>query len=306
MTAPVLSHNFTLPMPFPVPAAQLFAALVEPAQLERWLCNHASVDLSAQRYHFHGPAVLGAPTAPAQQLVSVEPGASLRFRWSLHGVATEVTYRVSPEDKDAQKSHLQITHDVFGELPFASPRHAIDDWWRLATGNLMSHLEDNGHAVLPDFTRDTAEVVVSIEIAAPPAKVFRTLLDPALMTRWLGTVARVDRATGEYSYGFKYEVEGKTVHGGPTRILELVPDEKLVTDWPDWRGDDTKPKTHVTWALAALPPDGKRTRLTLTHAGFAHPVDRSDYQQGWWYFLEQLRSVSESPEGASETGAVTP
>lgn len=296
---PAFTQVFKLPMPFPVPAPQLFAALVEPAQLERWLCNHASVDLAAGRYHFHGPAVLGAPSSPTQELLSVEPGASLRFRWRLHEVATEVTYRVSPDEDDAGKSQLHITHEVFGGLPFASPRHAIDDWWRLATGNLMSHLEDNGNAVLPDFTRDTAEVVVSIEISAAPAKVFRALLDPSLMTRWLGTVARVDRDTGEYSYGFTYEVEGKTVHGGPTRILELVPDQKLVTDWPDWRGDATKPKTHVTWSLAPLPPDGARTRLTLTHAGFAHPVDRSDYQQGWRYFLEQIRSVSEAAEADS-------
>jgi uncharacterized protein YndB with AHSA1/START domain len=303
MTSPSLSHTFSISLP--ASADRFFRALTDPAELQRWFADHAEVDLPGGVYRFHGPAVLGTPTEGSQQLLGFEPGTSLRYRWSIHGVETEVGYRIAPDAADsaagadaagAQKCTLHITHDVYGQLPFASPKYAIDDLWRLITGNLRSHLADDPNVVLPDFTRDTAEVVVSIEIAATPAKVFRTLLDPVLMARWLGSVARVNLETREYSYGMSYEIEGKPVQGGPTRILELVPDEKLVTDWPDWRGDLDKPKTHVTWALASLPPDGRRTRLTLTHAGFAHPVERSDYQQGWGYFLDAVRGVAEADE----------
>lgn len=299
MTAPSLSHPFSISLP--ASSERFFRALTDPAELQHWFANHAEVDLPGGVYRFHGPAVLGTPAEGTQQLLSFEPGSALRYRWSIHGVETEVGYRIVPDAPadgadGEQKCTLHISHDVYGQLPFASPKYAIDDLWRLITGNLRSHLEGDANVVLPDFTRDTAEVVVSIEIAATPAKVFRTLLDPALMTRWLGSVARVDLETREYSYGMSYQIEGKTVQGGPTRILELVPDEKLVTDWPDWRGDLEKPKTHITWALAPLPPDGRRTRLTLTHAGFAHPVDRSDYQQGWGYFLDMVRGVAEAAE----------
>jgi uncharacterized protein YndB with AHSA1/START domain len=302
MTAPLLAYTFSLKLPaYP---SRVFAALTEPEQLQRWFAEHAEVELvPGGSYRFHGPAALGtaAPAEATQQLISVEPGRSLRYRWTIHGVATEVGYRVEPLADEPGACELHVAHDLHGELPFASPRYAIDDLWRLITGNLRAHVSDDANVVLPDFTRSTAEVVVSIEIEAPPAKVYRVLTVPELMTRWLGTVARADLTTGEYSFGFVYQVEGKTVHGGPTRILEAIPDQKLVTDWPDWRGDLDKPKTHVTWALAPLPPDGKRTRLTLTHAGFAHPVDRSDYQQGWSFFLDMVRGVAETPEPEADT-----
>jgi uncharacterized protein YndB with AHSA1/START domain len=294
MTAPSLAHTFSISLP--ASAARIFQALTGSAELQRWFANHVAVDLQGGVYRFHGSAVLGTPSEGAQELLGFESGRSLRYRWPIHGVETEVGYGLEPDSSDEQKSRLHISHDVHGQLPFASPRYAIDDLWRLITGNLMAHVMGDANVALPDFTRDTAQVVVSIEIAATPAKVFRTLLDPVLMSRWLGSVARVDLETRAYSYGMSYEIEGKTVQGGPTRILELVPDEKLVTDWPDWRGDLDKPKTHVTWALSPLPPDGRRTLLTLTHAGFAHPVERSDYQQGWAFFLGMVRGVAQAAE----------
>jgi hypothetical protein len=91
---------------------------------------------------------------------------------------------------------------------------------------------------------------------------------------------RRDLERREISYGWHYTVEGRGVDGGPTRILELVENHKLVTDWPDWRGDPAKPSTRVTWLLEPL-AGGKRTRLTIVHDGFAHAADRGDYQQGW-------------------------
>jgi uncharacterized protein YndB with AHSA1/START domain len=88
-------------------------------------------------------------------------------------------------------------------------------------------------------------------------------------------------------------MEGRQVAGGPTQIIELVDNEKLVTDWPDWRGDPDKPKTRVTWLLEAL-DGGKRTRVTIVRDRFEHPVDRSDYQQGWGFFADGLRNVAEA------------
>jgi uncharacterized protein YndB with AHSA1/START domain len=81
------------------------------------------------------------------------------------------------------------------------------------------------------------------------------------------------------------------VSGGPTRILEVVENQRLVTDWPDWRLAPGKPSTTVTWILDPL-DDGRRTRVTLIHAGFELPTDRSDYTQGWADFLAGLDRVS--------------
>ena len=99
-------------------------------------------------------------------------------------------------------------------------------------------------------------------------------------------------AIGTCSYGWRYDIEGRSVEGGPTKILELVENEKLVTDWPDWRGEPDQPTTRVTWLLEPL-GDGKVTRLTIVNDGFGAPVDRSDYQQGWFGFADQLRKLFE-------------
>ena len=155
------------------------------------------------------------------------------------------------------------------------------------------HLRGGRNLVLPDFATERPEVRLSVEIAAPPAQGFRALLDPALMNRWLGGAARVDLERREISYGWHYTIEGRGVDGGPTRILELVENQKLVTDWPDWRGDPAKPSTRVTWLLEPL-AGGKRTRLTIVHDGFAHAADRGDYQQGWGGFADQLVALLES------------
>ncbi len=68
---------------------------------------------------------------------------------------------------------------------------------------------------------------------------------------------------GRYSYGWRYDVNGRQVEGGPTKILEVVENSKLVTDWPDWRGNtNLRAPQRVTWTLEWI---GEQTRVT------AHP-----------------------------------
>jgi uncharacterized protein YndB with AHSA1/START domain len=72
--------------------------------------------------------------------------------------------------------------------------------------------------------------------------------------------------------------------------LELVPNEKLVISWPDWRGDTSVPEQSITWLLE---PSGEGTRVTVIHSGFVRTVDLSDYPFGWGYFLGRLKDVAE-------------
>jgi uncharacterized protein YndB with AHSA1/START domain len=292
--APAFEHRASFPLA--ASPERSFRALVDAGELEKWFAEHASVEARVGgAYRFFGGATLGAPKEQdaTQRLTSFEPGRALSFRWTVHGVATYVAYTLK-SGETADTSKLEIVHTVFGELPFRNPKHVIADLWSTYAGNLREHLEGGRHVVLPDFSGAKAEVRVSIEIAAPPAKVFRALLDPALIDRWLGGAARVDLASRTYSYGWKYDVEGRSVAGGPTRILEMVENQKLVTDWPDWRGDAQKPDSRVTWLLEPLGPEGNRTRLTLIHDGFELVADRGDYQQGWGGFLDALKALIEA------------
>ncbi|MCB1009479.1 MAG: SRPBCC domain-containing protein [Acidobacteria bacterium] len=158
---------------------------------------------------------------------------------------------------------------------------------------LAAHLAGGDGLLLPDFDDPSPEIRLSIRIDAPRARVFRALLDPELLNRWIASAAEVDpRAGGAYRFGWKYEVAGREVVGGPTRILELVENEKLVTDWPDWRGDADVPVQTITWRLE---DDGDGTRVTLVHSGFTRAADWSDYPFGWGYFLGALKGAAETP-----------
>lgn len=283
-----MTLEFESTVTLPAEPARVFQALTDERELRVWFAEHVKVE--ARRggaYQFWGKATFGAPSQPdaTQKILEFEPGKQLAFGWK----KSEVHYALSDGEKPGTTA-LALRHLVRDELPFTSPRHVIDDLWKLNFANLAAHLNGRaGAVVLADFASPTPEVRCAIEIDAAPARVFRALLVPELMNKWLFGAASVDTGQRSISYGWKYDYEGKPVLGGPTKILELVENEKLVTDWPDWRGAD-KPSTRVTWTLEAL-DGGKRTRVTLVHDGFEHMVDRSDYQQGWAGFLEGLRDV---------------
>ena len=75
---------------------------------------------------------------------------------------------------------------------------------------------------------------------------------------------------------------------GPTRVLEYVPNEKLVLDWPDWRGDKSVNGQKIACHLESV---GQGTRVTFVHFGFDRTTDISDYPFGWVYFIGKLKDV---------------
>ncbi len=122
-------------------------------------------------------------------------------------------------------------------------------------------------------------------------------MDPAALNRWIASAAVVEpRVGGSYSYGWKYKYAERDVIGGPTRILDYVENERLVTDWTDWRGQDERGLTRVAWMLENL---GEKTKVTLVHGGFTRAADLSDYPFGWGEFLGQLRKNVETGTGPS-------
>ncbi len=159
--------------------------------------------------------------------------------------------------------------------------------------------------MLPDYTDANPEVRLSVVIDAPRDAVFRALLEPEALKRWVGASAPVvePRVGGRYEYGWQYDHKGKQVTGGPTKILDLVPNERLVTDWLDWRGDTTRPPTRVLWLLEEITDGvarnfssaaGSKTRLTLVHDGFSRTADISDYPFGWLWFMAELKKEAEA------------
>lgn len=278
--------------------AAVFRALTEPAELTRWFAEHAEVEPKVGGvYRFWGRSTLGQPDQrnAVQRITAIEPDGALSFSWPLHGADTEVTLSIASGEKGTE---LNLTHRVDGDLAMPRQKELIEDHWHLAIANLITHLAGDAPA-LPDYGDPNPEVRVTIAIDAPPAHVFRALLEPERLARWIGANSAIvePHAGGRYSLGWSYKVDGKDVDGGPTRIIEIVPNEKLVLDWTDWRGDASVVGQTIAFTLV---PDGSGgTSLTLVHAGFGRTADIGDYGNGWAGFAEMLKKEAEGSEVAA-------
>jgi uncharacterized protein YndB with AHSA1/START domain len=276
-------HTFELPA---LPD-RVYRAWTDPAEMTRWFAERVDVSLTpGGRYRFWGKHTLGCPSEAGadQTLTRLESGRVVGFTWRLYQVDTEVTVTLAPDEKG---SRLALSHRIDGDLGVSRARELIDDLWRLTCGNLAKHLEGGDGIMLPDYSDPTPEVRLTVPIAAPPEAVFRALIEPEAINRWFGTESAVvePRVGGRYELHWSYQVDGRDVTGGPTKILEFVPGRKLVLDWPDWRGDPSVTGQTISFLLE---PEGSGTRLTLVHAGFGRTTDLSDYPFGWVWFLDGL------------------
>ena len=269
----------------------VFAALTTPVALRRWFADEVEIEpKEGGSFRFWGKhAYPGTgPEKARQRVTRWIPNEALGFTWPIDGAETTVEIMLTPKTDDTgapPSTVLLLRHTS----PTPLEPDLISDLWKLGMGNLGAYLEGGDGIVLPDYTDPNPEIRLTIVIDAPRERVFRALVDPEAMTRWLGAPKPVvePRAGGAYSYGWEYKVDGRDVVGGPTTILDYVENERLVTDWPDWRGDMSKPRTRVAWHLESI-GEGK-TKVTLVHGDFPRAVDMSDYPFGWGWFLSQLK-----------------
>jgi uncharacterized protein YndB with AHSA1/START domain len=141
-------------------------------------------------------------------------------------------------------------------------------------------------------------------VRAPRAAVYRALLDPADVQRWMvptGMTSEIHSFDAREGGGFRISLThdapdgvGKTsartdtYHG---RFARLVPDTEVVqviefeTDDPRMQGEMT-----VTWALADA-PDG--TTLTGRHEDLPPGVTAEDNELGWRMSVGKLAELVE-------------
>jgi len=143
-------------------------------------------------------------------------------------------------------------------------------------------------AVINATPRSVADVTAgvihaSVEIAAPPERVFRALTDGSEVVRWWGSpdTYRLEEFTADLRVGGQWRSRGVAVDGKPFHatgeFLEVDPPRLLVQTWiPDWApGLQTK----LTYRLDAIPGG---TRLTLRHEGFGvHREAFEGHTRGW-------------------------
>ena len=105
------------------------------------------------------------------------------------------------------------------------------------------------------------EVVRSIEIPAPPSRVWRELSTQAGLRRWIAPDLEIElRVGGAYRM---LGADGQTRISGT--VLELVPEGRLVLSWLEEQAG----WIHPARLLVTLEPIATGTRVGLVHDGFA-------------------------------------
>lgn len=133
-------------------------------------------------------------------------------------------------------------------------------------------------------------ILATVEIAAPPERVFRAISDPKELPAWWGSDDdyRVTKYTADVRVGGKWRSEGKGNDGSEFAVegefVEIDAPKKLVQTWvAPWDGGNT---TTITYRLESI--DGG-TRVTLRHHGFAgRPDSCRSHTEGWERVLSWL------------------
>ncbi len=152
------------------------------------------------------------------------------------------------------------------------------------------------------FVQPTGERVLqlTIDIAAPPAKVWKGFVDEDTLRHWNAPVAKIDLRNGgdiEQSYDPKAVIgSGQTIHH---RILTYLPERLLVlqniSTPPGLPGQSAYPKILQIIQLDPLPNGG--TRVTLSGSGYGKGEDFDKlyafFSSGNAGYLTSLKQLSE-------------
>lgn len=144
------------------------------------------------------------------------------------------------------------------------------------------------------------EILASVEVAAPPDRVFRALASQEILDWWVRPgVFNTTEWTGDVRVGGRWRASGEG-RGQPYTLegefLGIDPPRKLVHTWRG-AGRPGAPTT-VTYLLEPL--DG-RTRITLRHRGFTSREACTNTCIGWETSFERLEEslameTSSTPE----------
>ena len=131
---------------------------------------------------------------------------------------------------------------------------------------------------------DAGVILATVEIAAPPERVFRAISTDEIV-KWWGAddLYRTTAHTADLRVGGRWRSDGIGRDGKPFFVegefVEIDPPHKLVQTWkPAW---DPGVATTITYRLEPL-SDGRGTRLTLRHEGFGDRREScAGHAAGW-------------------------
>ncbi len=135
-------------------------------------------------------------------------------------------------------------------------------------------------------------IELTTTIDASPETVFRALTDEAELPRWFPSAAESDaRSGGRFSYRFDFDDPTRNhVYAG--EYEDVTAGERVRYPWRGSLGETT-----VEFRLR---PSGTGTEVALSHTGWgegeAWESSRAMHEDGWRFFLENLRGFLERGE----------
>lgn len=151
-----------------------------------------------------------------------------------------------------------------------------------------SHLASHQARAVADISEGL--VLASVEIAAPPERVFQALTSSEICNWWVRPGVMDTREwSGEVRVGGRWRASG-IGNGRPYVLegeyLEIDPPRKLVHTWEPV-GAPGQPST-VTYLLE---PTSKGTKITLRHAGIAVPDICTNTSIAWETSFARLAEI---------------
>ncbi len=148
-------------------------------------------------------------------------------------------------------------------------------------------------------------VVITLDLAAPPAEVYRYLTDPARYVRWMGSSAVLEARPGgryEVTMSDGFRAAGAFTAAEPPHLVAFTwgfADDEAASRTKEARtgepradrtaGDMPAGSTRVTLTLAAA---GGGTRLTLRHDNLPSADLAAAHQVAWDTYLPRLAAVA--------------
>jgi uncharacterized protein YndB with AHSA1/START domain len=122
--------------------------------------------------------------------------------------------------------------------------------------------------------------------------VWEFLVEPEMMTRWMGVTAEAEpRAGGLY----RVNVNGEDVAAG--EFVTVEPHSRVVFTW-GWEGTLLAPGSSTV--TITLTPSATGTSVTLVHDGLPEPM-HGPHEEGWTHYLERLRIAAAGNDPGHDT-----
>lgn len=255
--------------------SEVFRALSDEKELPNWFPN-----AGAQLERRVGGKVVLKTRMPGSaevhtisgRIVEFVPDRKLSHTWSNEqgnpGGESIVTWTL--EELEGGKTRVTLVHTGISDDKY----DITDKGWSYFTSRLADYCRQN----------PTADIVKTIVIDAPRAAVFKAITDPEELVKWFPDQAVLEPRKGGLVQ-FRFFDNGQENHRSEGKVIEIVPDEKLVYSWKN-TSDPDFPDTTVSWTLESV---GSRTRVTLVHSGFDPKGKwRGLHDQGWGYFVNRL------------------